>query len=128
MKKIGLLTLRAVIALILLQTLYFKFTGQPESIYIFDTVGMEPWGRIGSGVLELIASMLLFIPSTIGIGSILVFGTMSGAIFMHLTKLGIEVQGDNGLLFYMAVFCWIGSALLSWIYRKQIPLIKNFMS
>ena len=88
---------------------------------------MEPWGRIGSGIIELVASVLLFVPTAIGIGAILILIIMSGAIFMHLTSLGIEVQGDGGLLFYMAVFCWIGSAILTWIYRKQIPLLKNLL-
>jgi hypothetical protein len=51
------MAVRVIAAIILLQTLYFKFTGAEESIYIFTKVGMEPWGRIGSGVGELIAAI-----------------------------------------------------------------------
>src|SRR4051812_27351434 len=91
---------RIVIAVILLQTLYFKFTGAEESKYIFTTLmgDNEAVGRIGSGVVELIATVLLFIPSTTWLGASLALGTMSGAIFSHLTKLGIVVKGDGGLL------------------------------
>ena len=87
--------LKVIVAAILLQTLYFKFTGAPESIYIFETVGMEPWGRIGSGIVELIASVLLLIRRTAWLGALLALGTICGAIFFHLTILGIEVQGDG---------------------------------
>ena len=126
--KILKLILRVAVSIILLQTLYFKFTGQPESIYIFSAVGMEPWGRIGSGIIELVAGISLLVPAFVGIGAILTLGTMSGAVFFHLTTLGIEVQGDGGTLFYMALFCFFSSAWLTWTYKHQIPLIKNFFS
>ena len=90
---IGIWALRIVSAFILLQTLFYKFSGAEESIYIFSTLGMEPWGRIGSGVLELIASILILYPRTTFIGAALGAGLMSGAIFFHLTKLGIPVRG-----------------------------------
>jgi putative oxidoreductase len=125
--KIILVLLRVVASLILLQTLYFKFSGHPESVFIFEKVGMEPWGRIGSGVIELIAGIALLIPSVVGIGAILTFGTMSGALFMHLTRLGIEVKGDQGMLFYMALFCWVVGLICSWKYRHQIPILKNII-
>jgi uncharacterized membrane protein YphA (DoxX/SURF4 family) len=94
---------RIIAAIILLQTLYFKFTGAPESVEIFTTVGMEPWGRYAVGVLELIASVLLLINATAWLGGGLALGLMAGAIGMHLTLLGIEVQDDGGLLFFYAV-------------------------
>src|SRR4051812_43570134 len=94
---------RLVAALIMLQTLYFKFTGAEESVYIFETVGMEPWGRIAVGFFELIASVLLLIRTTTWIGAILGAGLMSGAIMMHVTVLGIAVKGDHGQLFLYAV-------------------------
>src|SRR5271168_1327647 len=94
---------RIVAAIILLQTLYFKFTAAPESVYIFTKVGAEPWGRIGSGVVELIAAVLLLTPRFVWLGAILAMGVISGAIVSHLTLLGIEVQGDKGLLFGLAV-------------------------
>src|SRR3979490_1066049 len=83
--------LRLIVAVILLQTLFFKFTGAKESVYIFTALGAEPWGRIGSGVVELIASVLLLMPRTAVFGAILALGTICGAIFAHVTKLGIKV-------------------------------------
>ena len=83
-------------AAIMLQTLYFKFTGASESVYIFEQVHMEPWGWIGVGIAELFTSVLMLINSTVWLGALLTFGLMAGAIMMHLTLLGIEVQGDGG--------------------------------
>jgi putative oxidoreductase len=112
--------LRIIAAYILLQTLRFKFLGLPESVYIFTKVGMEPWGRIGSGVVELIASVLLLIPRTTAFGALFALGTMSGAIFFHLTTLGIDVQGDHGQLFYMAIATWVCCAILLVAYKDQV--------
>ncbi|MCB9081530.1 MAG: DoxX family protein [Lewinellaceae bacterium] len=94
---------RGIAAVILLQTLYFKFTAAPESVYIFSTLGLEPWGRIGIGIAELIVSVLLLIPRTAWVGALGGLGIIAGAIFAHLTQLGIEVQGDGGTLFYLAL-------------------------
>ena len=82
--------LRIIAAVILLQTLYFKFTAQPESVELFTKLGMEPWGRIGTGIGELITAILLLIPRTTLLGAVMGVGLMSGAIFFHLTKLGIN--------------------------------------
>ena len=106
-----------VVVVILLQTLYFKFTGAPESIYIFETVGQEPHGRYGSGVAELIAAVLLLRPRLAWYGAALALAVISGAIFFHLTKLGIEVQGDGGLLFGLALVVFAGSATVLWLRR-----------
>ncbi|MEO6244567.1 MAG: DoxX family membrane protein [Opitutaceae bacterium] len=114
---------RIVVAIILLQTLFFKFTGAPESIYIFKAVGQEPWGRYGSGVVELIASVLLFFPRGVALGAALALGTMSGAIFFHLTKLGVVVQGDGGLLFALALVVFASSAFLVWVHRRSLPIV-----
>lgn len=116
--------LRLIPAIILLQTLYFKFTAASESVYIFETVGMEPIGRIGSGIAELIAAILLFIPKYSWAGAGLGIGVISGAIFFHLTKLGIEVQGDGGTLFYLAVVVLICCLIILWQERKQIPFLN----
>jgi putative oxidoreductase len=115
--------LRLAVAAVLLQTLFFKFTGAEESKYIFSTLGLEPWGRIGSGVVELIASILLLIPSTATIGAIIALGTISGAIVAHLTKLGFVVMDDGGLLFGLAVFVFVGSAAVLIIHRHEIPVL-----
>ena len=110
---------------ILLQTLFFKFTGAEESVYIFTTVGAEPWGRIGSGVLELFAAAMLLTPALAVYGAILAIGLMSGAVFSHVTLLGIEVKGDGGLLFGLALTTLIASAIVVLIRREQIPLIAR---
>src|SRR5215471_7797347 len=118
--------LQLVVAGILLQTLFFKFTGAEESVYIFRTVGAEPWGRIGSGVIELVASILLLVPSTIPLGALLVLATMSGAILSHLTVLGIEVKGDGGLLFGLALTAFVASAIILAIRRAEIPVARRY--
>ena len=119
--------LRIVAAVILLQTLFFKFTGAAESVYIFSTLGMEPWGRIGSGVAELIASILLLMPSTAVYGAVLSLGVISGAIVAHLTQLGIALPavGDNGELFALAVIVFVCSGLVLLIHRHQIPFLAH---
>src|SRR6266496_3010200 len=99
--------LRVAVAVILLQTLFFKFTGAAESVYIFSTLGAEPWGRIGSGVVELIAAILLLVPATAAVGAALALAVISGAIVSDLTILGIEVQGDGGLLFGLAITVFV---------------------
>jgi uncharacterized membrane protein YphA (DoxX/SURF4 family) len=104
---------------ILLQTLFFKFMGAPESIYIFETVGMEPWGRYGSGIVELIAAILLLIPSKAWMGALIGLGTISGAIFFHLTVLGIEVQGDGGTLFYLAITVFVSCLIVLFIRGRK---------
>lgn len=115
--------LRGIAAVILLQTLYFKFTGAEESVYIFTKLGAEPVGRIGSGIIELIASILLLMPATVSLGAILAMGTMAGAILGHLTVLGIEVKGDGGLLFALAITVFVASAIVLLLHRTQIPVI-----
>jgi uncharacterized membrane protein YphA (DoxX/SURF4 family) len=117
--------LRIVIAVILLQTLFFKFTGAEESKFIFTTLigENEAVGRIGSGIVELVAVVLLFIPSMTWLGAILALGTMSGAIFSHLTKLGIVVKDDGGLLFGLAVTVFVMSLVVLFINRKEIPFV-----
>lgn len=118
-------TLRIIVAVILLQTLFFKFSGAKESVYIFSTLGAEPWGRIGSGVVELIASVLLLVPRTAVFGVILSLGTICGALMAHLTMLGIKLMavGDNGELFGLAVTVFVFSAVLLFIHRREVPVI-----
>lgn len=115
--------LRLAAAAILLQTLFFKFTAAPESVYIFTKVGAEPWGRIGSGVIELVAAFLILVPRTTWLGSLIALGIMAGAIASHLTVLGVEVQGDKGLLFTLALIVFLSSAALVLIFRRSIPVI-----
>jgi len=127
MKKHIPFILKLIPAVILLQTLYFKFSGAPESVYIFETLGLEPHGRIGSGIAELIASILLLIPKTAWAGAGLALGVISGAIVSHLTQLGIEVQGDGGYLFFLALVVFACSSAVLWMNRKDIPILgKRF--
>ncbi len=116
---------RAIAAVIMLQTLFFKFTGAEESVYIFTQIGMEPFGRYLSGAVELTAGVLLF-TRFYAVGAALGLGTISGAIFFHFTALGIEVQGDGGTLFIMAIVVFVSSALtialnLEDIKAKYLP-------
>ncbi len=110
-------------AAILGQTLFFKFTGAPESRYIFATLGVEPWGRIGTGVLELVAVALLLFPRTPALGAVLAMGLMGGAILGHLTKLGIEVQGDHGLLFTLALVTLVAAGIVALLRRRELPVV-----
>ena len=115
--------LRLIAAVIMLQTLYFKFTAHEQSVALFTQLGMEPWGRIGTGVLELIASILILNPRTTGWGAGLGLGLMSGAIFFHLTKLGIVFYGD-AVLFIYAVITFVCCLILLIKYRRQIPILR----
>ena len=108
-KNLLLWACRIIAALILLQTLYFKFTGAPESVYIFSQVGMEPEGRFATGIAELIASILMLIPKTSLIGATLALFIMIGAIATHVSILGIEIMGDDGLLFTYAIIVALAS-------------------
>ena len=109
-----------VAAAILAQTLFFKFSGAAESRFIFETLGMEPWGRIGSGAAELVAVVLLVVPGYAVFGALLALGVISGAIASHLFFLGIEVQGDGGLLFSLALVVFACSALVLWLRRAEL--------
>jgi uncharacterized membrane protein YphA (DoxX/SURF4 family) len=111
--------LRLLAAVIMLQTLYFKFTAQAQSVALFTQLGMEPWGRIGTGVLELIASVLILYPRTTGFGALLGLGLMSGAIYFHLTKLGIIFDGDAVLFIYASVV-FLCCAILVFLCRKDL--------
>ena len=125
MNKTLILALRIAVAIILIQTLHFKFTAHPDSIYIFSKVGLEPFGRIGIGILELIAAILILIPKTIWAGALLTVGLLSGAVMMHLTQLGVEINNDGGTLFYMAVGVLLLSSIILLDQRKKIPLIGH---
>lgn len=120
--------LRIIPAAIMLQTLFFKFTGAAESVYIFSKLNIEPWGRYGSGVAELIAGILLLVPRYSVWGAVLAVGVMGGAILSHLTILGIEVMGDKGQLFYMALVTALCSAIIVFLNRQMLlDTISNFM-
>ena len=120
-----ILIVRIIIAIILVQTLYFKFTAHTDSVYIFSKIGLEPFGRISIGILELISAILILISRTIWLGALISVGLMTGAIMMHLTKLGIEINNDGGSLFYMALGVFSLSSLTLINQRKNIPFIGN---
>jgi putative oxidoreductase len=125
--------LQLAIAGILLQTLFFKFTGADESVYIFSAVGQfvhvpafEPWGRFGTGFIELIAALLLLFPATVSLGALLTIGMMAGAIASHAVVLGIDVKGDGGLLFGLALTAFAASMVILVLRRAEIPIVNRF--
>ncbi len=118
---------RIIAALILLQTLYFKFTGHPESVALFSKLGVEPWGRIATGIFELIAGVLLLLPATAFFGGLLGVGLMFGAIGSHLFVIGIESQGDGGYLFMLAILVLVLSSVVVWMSDKP-SFIQPFLT
>ncbi len=126
--RIASWTLQLLVAAILVQTLFFKFTAAAESVYIFQTLGMEPWGRIGSGLAELAAAALLivlprFLSKSVIYGALLTLAVIAGAIFSHLTKLGIVVQNDGGTLFVLALIVFASSLAILILRRRELPFI-----
>ncbi|MBS1947869.1 MAG: DoxX family protein [Bacteroidetes bacterium] len=119
LNNILLWALRLISAVIMLQTLYFKFRADPQSVKLFTEIGMEPWGRISTGVFELMASILILYPRTTGYGAVLGLGLMAGALYFHLTKIGIVFDGD-AVLFIYAVIVFVCCAILVFVYRKQV--------
>lgn len=125
--------LQIIVAVILGQTLFFKFTGAPESVHIFETLGVEPWGRYAAGTAELVAVILLLVPRTAALGAAMALGVIVGAIGSHLTKLGITIElpdgsSDSGLLFALAVVVFVASAAVLIIRRTQLPLIGPMLA
>ena len=117
--------LRLVVVVILLQTLYFKFTASEESVYIFSALGIEPYGRIGTGIAELIAVILILIPRTLLFGAIMGCGVMVGAVFAHLFLLGIEVKNDGGTLFILALITFLCCLILVFKDRTKLMNLLN---
>jgi putative oxidoreductase len=119
--------LRATAAVILLQTLFFKFTGAEESVFIFSTLGAEPWGRYGSGLVELVAAIALLVPATAALGGVMAVGIAGGALMSHLTVLGIDIKGDGGLLFGLAgavLVCGLGVTAIHW---RELPFVGSLL-
>ena len=114
--------LQLIVAGILFQTLFFKFTGAEESVYIFSTLGIEPWGRIASGIAELVVGVLILMPSTVALGALLGLGVITGALLSH-TRLGLVVKDDGGLLFALAVIVFLSSATVLYLRRAELPVI-----
>lgn len=121
--KIFILLLKLLITLIVGQTLFFKFSGAAESVYIFSTLGVEPWGRIILGTLELLSIVLLWIPKTTVYALLLIFGMMVGAVASHLFILGIQIMGDGGELFILGIVTWLASAVLLFTMREEIKTL-----
>lgn len=118
---------RIVAAAILVQTLFFKFTGAPESVYIFTKLGLEPWGRYVTGAAELVAAILLMFSRTAWLGALLAAGVMVGALAGHVNRLGIVVKDDGGLLFALAATVMICSIVTAMFHRRQIPLVGSLL-
>lgn len=130
MKKISVISwvLRVAVAIIFLQTLYFKFTAHPDSVYIFSMLGVEPFGRIGVGIAELITAVLILLPGTKILGLFMSIGIIGGAIFSHLLVLGMEVEGDSGGLFTLALIVLFACIVLFIFHRNEVKvLIQNIL-
>ena len=117
-----------VAAFVMGQSLFFKFSAAPEAVALFETLGAEPVGRIGTGVAELLAVVLLLVPRTRAMGGALTLAIMAGAVFSHLTVLGIEVtgpngEGDGGALFAMALVTAVAATTVSWLERRGLPVV-----
>jgi uncharacterized membrane protein YphA (DoxX/SURF4 family) len=127
MKKVTIASwlLRLLAAGLMLQTLYFKFTAQPESVYIFSQMGIEPWGRIATGIAELVAAVLLLLPATVTIGAALATGIMLGAVASHVFVLGIAIQNDHGQLFAYALIVLTASLLVLVLHRQQLMAFRQ---
>jgi putative oxidoreductase len=119
--------MRLLSSLVLLQSTWFKFSAAPETIELFSALGMEPYGRILIGILELIAAVMLLLPKTVASGALLAFGLMFGAVIAHLTEIGIVIENDGGLLFGMALLVLILSGFVLYNYRKELPVIGKTM-
>jgi len=119
--------LQVLVAAILFQTLFFKFTGAEESVYIFSTLGAEPWGRIGSGIVELVAVCLILYPPTSVYGALLSLGVITGALASH-ALIGVVVKGDGGLLFGLACFVFVSSLAIVYLRRGEIPVVGARLS
>lgn len=114
--------LRIAVAVIFIQTLYFKFTAHPDSVYIFSKLGVEPYGRIGLGIAELIAAVLILWPTTKIMGILLSLGIILGAIGSHFLVIGTEVKGDSGGLFTLAIIVFVACVILLIMHRTEIQL------
>lgn len=127
MKPLSILSLvlRIGIAIIFIQTLYYKFTAHPDSVHIFSALGVEPFGRIGLGIIELITAILLLIPRTKLWGILIGLGIISGAIFSHLLVIGTEIKGDSGGLFLLAIIVMIASLILIFIHKDEFKELVN---
>ena len=132
-RKYVVWALSAYIAFVFIQSLFFKFTGSEESIYIFSTLRawsglalFEPAGRWIIGSCELIASILLFMPRTRIFGASMAIGIMTGAIFFHLfTPLGVVILGDGGELFILACGVWISGWIILALSISDIRIWTN---
>lgn len=118
--------LRIAISLIYLQTLYFKFTGHPDSVYIFSKLGLEPYGRIGVGVIELIVSILLLINKTKLLSIIVSLSIITGAIASHLLVIGITIKEDDGGLFTLAIIIFTLNIVLIYLHKTDFSRFLNY--
>jgi hypothetical protein len=120
------------VACILAQTLFFKFTYAPETRVIFADRGGRP-AATAVGVVELLCVLLLLVPRTAAVGAALSLLVIGGAIFTHLTSLGIQVvdpatgEGDGGLLFGLALAVALGSLVVLAFRWRQLPFVTGYL-
>lgn len=122
LRQIASWVLQLSAAFVLAQTLYFKFSGAPESVWIFSQLNAEPLGRYAAGVLELVACLLLVVPRTAVVGAGIGLVLMLGAMGSHVIRLGIQVMGDGGLLFGLAVYVFAACAGILFLRRGELRI------
>lgn len=118
--------LQIVVAVLLAQASVFKLISDPDTVSLFTKLGMEPHGRIMTGIFELLACILLLIPVSSIYGALLAAGLMSGALLGHITKLGFT--GPEGELGIMAILILLASLVILFLRRAQLPFIARMFS
>lgn len=108
---------------IMMETLFFKFSGAAESRYIFSKMGTDPYMRWTQGVWELLAALGLLIPGWHWLGGILTLGDMGAAIISHMTWLGYAALGDHELLLGMALTTFTCGFTIVVLHRHQILFV-----
>lgn len=144
-----LTALTVFIALVFVQSLFFKFSNSPETQYIFGTLDawatglgfpglFAPRGIFSQyvvGSIELLASLVLLLalvwrqPVLHALGAFMALGVISGAIFFHLfTPLGVQVLNtdgtlDGGELFALACGVWVSSGAILLLRRHDLVVV-----
>lgn len=118
------LTAQGVAAMLLLMASIGKFSGDPGSVEVFVSLGMEPTGRYLIAAIELVAALLLMSPLA-ALGSVIVVGVMCGAIIAHVTQLGLVVNDDGGMLVGMLAAVLLCSVYVLVSRRKELPIVGN---
>jgi putative oxidoreductase len=114
---VGLWILQIGAAGMFLMVGFFKLSGDPRMVGLFDAIGLGQWFRYVTGSLEVLGALLLLIPRLSGLGALLLMGVMLGAVPTHLF-----VVGGSPLL---AITLLIVTGVVAWGRRKRT---MNFLA